>query len=1225
MALNNQGPIPESREQEPIFDAQSTVSLAFTPRALPYREATELSVGKHPQSIQEYDSSTSTCRSLALHGPTLHEFWTADNQIRAEVKKLISSRWFLAGHVLCWPDNPMPQLSVSSPEADWSKSGYLLFNEHLYVQAILCFDKAGRLLERDIAAAYQSRKEAWLLYGKSADQHAWHDSFAKAANSFLACATRADGKQQVVCYLRAAECFLQTNDWKLAADAFVAAEEFSLAARNFCRAGCFNDAMDLIENYADRIQKDFANEITEMARLQTSRQSRHGKAGLLNDPGKEPSCNLESHDSGNLRTQLVNPEHRGELSRVTVDNYDPLESIRLLSLSSADLLRQTVTQVLRGLWMTLPYGSAESQFANPAVTLLLEQASAFDLKMLDGDERRQLEMFQDIRSRKPDKIISLARANSMMSRSSEAILCFAHCARKLVSLRNATLSTFISNSALFLTYCNSLAALARTFQPSSANTQCLLGFEPVQTKVDVASEEEELHGASKFRVFSSSILFENVETVIGSVRSTPYVLGLTAVVLSEPDLTRLATKTILDKLKFEVQMMDKSANLASYTQPCLSFAIFGSCKLVSCGQQELYSHKLPNDIRQTHFNDRLRAHMLQALIIHSRSVEDDSSESQSYQWGPICKLYETLAPHFAPLGNVLCVDRAKILELERGLEVVSSWCQRDLHEFQPSHPLSEHFVSQILVLLELSYRVNRRSFDTYALKLHSMKLVDPYPDLLVHIPGLPGPDRSIIHHFIDFYHGRSDDALKRAIFAARHIVFRPLMIESNVLVHLFESIGRDVVLHARRWKHGIPGIFNGLLLPQSWALDIVNHPPQAVQRGWSIDVFFQSLYKTLEYMQTYDSNTSIAINLELALVAKDQIRAAIARSLTGSGIVHNALCSKFIQAGSWCDLVNSNPPRPTVPHVKHIIYQTIKPDLEKQLSLTYTPDQHQESTASLVAEPSLQGQPKVDPGGLNRQPEQKREIKYEALDPKLTGHSTADIFAGLPPTQIDYLAAVPRTQARCMLSSEDLTAGKQILFCYRRYCRRQRVAQRRSVRIIWRAYSRYLHRTRVTHTATDDLIRDLHNEYKKHAEAMSCPLFLAGALRRHKHVLLGLMPHVVVYLCQLEHVVQEHKLYNTQQLQKLRPGELEGVRTRIKVCHELSELLEKLIPEVLPGKSESALQSMTTLSDKVWQVHALRNAIIRHFGKDAIPLDTERHYELSVNIIADPIPRRSPS
>jgi hypothetical protein len=74
------------------------------------------------------------------------------------------------------------------------------------------------------------------------------------------------------------------------------------------------------------------------------------------------------------------------------------------------------------------------------------------------------------------------------------------------------------------------------------------------------------------------------------------------------------------------------------------------------------------------------------------------------------------------------------------------------------------------------------------------------------------------------------------------------------LVHLLESIGREMIVQAR-WPLDISGVFNGLLLPQSWALDIVNHPPQVRQRGWYFQPFLETLYKALEYLRTYEPPT----------------------------------------------------------------------------------------------------------------------------------------------------------------------------------------------------------------------------------------------------------------------------------------------------------------------------------------------------------------------------------
>ncbi|KAG8719695.1 hypothetical protein FRC08_002227 [Ceratobasidium sp. 394] len=1207
--------------------------------------------------------------------------WIWDVSEKAEPMKTFWSKKELI--TLCGPEDPMPQLSVSSSEADWAKSGRLLFNKRLYPQAMFCFDKAGLELERDIAAAYQARKEARLLLAKSAsaERQTWRNSFTKAAKDFLGCAILSKGKQQISCYLRAAECFLQAEDWKLAAESYCSAEEFDLAAKNFRRAGCFVEAVDVVKKHKDQVQKSLAAEIIGIARLEFLRKSQYERAAGLFDDVEEQLDYMEDYGFDAARIHVLEHHKRyGDAAEVALRDYDLLECIRLLSCSGdRDLLRQALSHAIRGLWITMPYGSVGSQLGNPAVALLLEQLSKLDLTALNEDEHRQLESFQAFHTKKADRIVALARANAALSRAPEALLCFAQCSRGLVALHNATIPTFISNSVLAMSYYNGLAALVRNFKASCVDTQRLLGFELVQSHADADNTEGEPSLASEFRLLSSSILFDNVKAVIGDVESTPFALGLNAVMVSESDIVRLATTTISDKLKSEVQSMHFVANGVRYIQPCLDFAIFGNCKLSYCGRHELNTYKLADDVRQTHFNERLRAHILQILIIHSYQAQA-TSEYQGYKWTWIRKLYETLLPQFPPLGSVLCAESTKVRELNQASGVIANWCEHNLHDIWPGRVVSR-FVTDVLVLLELAYRVNRQSFAVYGPRLHSMRLVNGHPDLIVHVPDSPGRDRSIIHHFIDFYLGRSEDALKRAIHAAHRVLFRPLMIEINVLVHLLESIGRELIVQTRIWTLTMSGVFNGVILPQSWALDIVQHAPQVRQQGWSCDLFMDCLYKTLEYLRAYEPGTEgkpststlygfhgppslllrgvlilricrllilIAINLGLTSAGKNLIRVTISRLLTGSpGVIHNALCVRFARADSWFDLEsalyrcqlnrgsdqlvyilhrNSNPPRGH-PFIKQVIYNEVK-DLENMLSLAST-NQRQGVALNPQAKSFIQAQTKVDATAPN---EQENVFKQDS-DPVEAPDDTpdqpaADAFAGLIPPQVNYLAAVPKSRAHRALTAKDLEAGKRILFCYRRYSFRQRVAAWFAVRTIWSCYSRYRLRNKVRHTATDDRIRKFHSEYKKDAEGIECPLLYAKAFRRHEQILLGPMPHVAVYFRGLERIVQRQKESNKKRLQKVQHEELERVQIKMTICSTLSKTFKKLTPKILPGRSESALLNINTLREKVQEVDALRTAVIRGFGENAISPDLELQYQLGVYIIlapsAEPRPPKPP-
>jgi hypothetical protein len=226
--------------------------------------------------------------------------------------------------------------------------------------------------------------------------------------------------------------------------------------------------------------------------------------------------------------------------------------------------------------------------------------------------------------------VSLAKTNALLSRVSEALLCFSHCSRDLVALQNSNLPTFVSKSLLALSYYNGLAALARKFDISSLDTQRLLGFEPVQSHDNTDTKGGDLAATSEFWLFSSSVLFGDVRAVVTNAEPIPFALGLSAVIVSESDLVRLVAKTIPEKLNSEIQIMHNMANTMRHIQPCLEFAIFGNCR-INCGRHELNSLKLADEARQINLNARLRAHILQILIVNSYQAQA-APEYQVYKW-----------------------------------------------------------------------------------------------------------------------------------------------------------------------------------------------------------------------------------------------------------------------------------------------------------------------------------------------------------------------------------------------------------------------------------------------------------------------------------------------------------------------------------------------------------------------------------------------------------------
>ncbi|KAF8594570.1 P-loop containing nucleoside triphosphate hydrolase protein [Ceratobasidium sp. AG-I] len=1193
-------------------------------------------------------------------GEPMKMFWTK--------KKLVS---------LCGPEDPMPQLGVSSSEADWAKSGRLLFNKGLYPQAMFCFEKADLLVERDIASAYQARKNARLLLAK--DRQTRRAAFRDAAKNFLDCAILSKGKQQTSCYLRAAECYLQAEEWKSAAESFLSANEFDQSAKNFRRAGCFSEAVGVVKQHRPDMTAGLADEIYGIARLQFLRKSQYQQATELFDDVEEQLEYMEDYGFDAARIHVLELHKRfADAATVALGERNILECVRLLLCSDdGELIRQAVGHIVHGLWTLLPYGTSGAQIKNPVVASLLQQISTIDTKILNEHEQRQIEIFQVLHSKNLERTVALARANAALARSSEAhaseaLLCFAHCSGNVSSLRNSTTSDLIVKSSLALSYFNGLGHLARNFQASSLEAQRLLGFEPVHSNSNIDPEESDQPTVPDYWLFSSSIMFEKAQAISGAVEPTPFALGTSAIVVSESDICRLAPEVIMARLTSEARNMHVAANAARYIQPCLEFAIFGKCNRSDCGRGEINSLNLAAENRQAAFNARVRAHILQVLIAHTYSAKtvEEEREHKVIKWNWFRKTYDTLTPHFPPLGGVLCVDPKLVLELNRGAEVISGWCERNLQELDPGYGVPSRFLSDVLASLELAFRVNRQNFAAYAPLLHSRRLIRGRFDLLLSPQGVdPRLGRSIVHDFIDFYMGKSHDNLFRVTFAIHHILFKPLAIEANVLVHLLESVGREMILQARKWAAGnlgSLGIFDGLLLPQSWALDIVKHPPPLVQQPWQMHVFVNSLYKVLEYLRTYDLGNSVlygfsggltiimrgvlilricrllilvALNFGFHMSAKNDVRINIARSLTGPGNIHNALCSRFARADSWNDLeaaLNRSPLNRaadqlvhlrragnrarTIPGIKQVFYNNIKPELENLLSLTGPPDkQSGGNSLNPEAKSFVQSQPGV-PNISQDSGTPQNEGNSAAVETDIASNqTTADNFGGLVPSQVDYLASAPKAVAQRVLTSSDIIAGKCILFFYRRYSFRQRVKAWLAVRTIRSYYLRHRQRHRIVHTAFDERLRVLHQEYKKDASLISGPLLLAQVSRRHQHILLGPMPHVVEYLRGLERINQRQKESNKKRLQKVQHEELEKVQARMNICSDLSKRFKRLGPKIQPGRpAGSVLHNMQSLREKVQEVDSLRSAIIQAFDKTAIPAALEAHYELGVKAILAP-------
>ncbi|CAE6411540.1 unnamed protein product [Rhizoctonia solani] len=1025
-------------------------------------------------------------------------------------------------------------ISLSSIEVHWVKTGWKLFDKGVYSQAAFCFRKADLLIEHDIATAYESRRQARLLRASpSVSRSMTCAAFTRAAEEFVGCAILSKGREQISCYLRAAECHTQTEDWAAAAGAYYLANEFNMAARAFRRAGSIDEAVEIIKNHRDNMYENVTEEIIGVARLEYFRTNQLEKASGLFDEVEEQLEYMEDYGfTGDPIHVLEHHRRYDQAAELAFTENNVVEGVRLLLLSDDPAsVQKGVERAFRELWKLHPFGHAGNEQQNPIIALLMEQLSA--IEVLSDDESCELEAFKALHGNDVERLFVLARSNQVATLDSDgptpsssilALLCFSHGLRLLALHENSTLPGFVKNAKLVLNYISQLLRFARSLDIASLHTQKLLGFELVAYS---ENGESELH-SPEFWIHSTSPMFESAQKLSGDISSDSSALELSPLTITESDTRRLALTAL---------------------------------------------------------------HNTEAL---PALIPDASLNSQTV--------------------------------------------------LTPSPPGARtHYMN-----LTQAFRIHRQN---YTPKLHSSRLVRPRDDLMVESSGTAPVKYSIVHDFINFYARKTPDVISRAIRAVHHIVHKPLAIETNVFVNILEFIGREIIMQWRLHQKGNAGelVFDKLLVPRSWAFKMIERSPLPQQKGILLRDFFNVLYRALELLRSFEPSSSplygfnrlgllvrsvlimrvcrlivlVANNVSIASLAKEEMRQAIVLSLAGPGNVHPVLCARFMGADSWHDLWNAvrysplnrgadelvclfcrqeDNKLPNISAVKPIIYSNLNSELGQLLSLV---------------EPAARPDPRANPlvPQVHHAPP---EVNNNTIQIKKTT-PVDQLNVGEPPDLVVLEGNLPSTSQvgpKCPLAISELESGRKILVCYRRYALRQQIKMKKAVKTIWACYLRHKLYHRSPMTATEKQIRKLHNEYKNDVKSIDCPPLYAKASRSHGRILLGFMPHALVYLRGLERINQQQKETNKKRLQKVQHAELDEIRNRMDACAALAKKIKVLARQIAPGSS--ALHKMDTLREEVKRVDLLRVETLNAFGEDAIPKPLEEQYSLGISVILTP-------
>jgi hypothetical protein len=176
-------------------------------------------------------------------------FWKSQNLIRT-----------------CARGTDIPPLAVSSTMEEWASSGRSLFLHKRYSQAIHCFKRADLRREVKVCEAYLLRETARSGVGMVL-LDVQQKAFTSAAEAFADCGAAATGNERRQYYRTSADCYVRGGQVLKAADTYLKAEEFELAAKVYRRVGAFDRTLQVLTDHCSMIPEKIAADLWMVCRL----------------------------------------------------------------------------------------------------------------------------------------------------------------------------------------------------------------------------------------------------------------------------------------------------------------------------------------------------------------------------------------------------------------------------------------------------------------------------------------------------------------------------------------------------------------------------------------------------------------------------------------------------------------------------------------------------------------------------------------------------------------------------------------------------------------------------------------------------------------------------------------------------------------------------------------------------------------------------------------------
>ncbi|KZP30395.1 P-loop containing nucleoside triphosphate hydrolase protein [Athelia psychrophila] len=653
--------------------------------------------------------------------------WILDDSLKGEPMRMLWKKKELID--TCVPGDIVPRLAVPSTTEAWKKKARSFFRNRRYLYAMEAFEKAHMGHDSLVARAYYLRFEAHKIPIKRGPRGdaASKAAFLSAAEAFLTCAAPAATQK----YLRfAGDCFVSSGEDSRAADTYFEAGQYEVSAKLYRKVGRFDDAVNTIQRYPQKIPADVAASIMDVARLvylrdPHSRRLTTAHKEKLFTTSQDALQFAEDYDLDVARAMLLeekNPAKAAEIHHAE-GRIEKCINILLRHLEDRACTDCAANLAVQEMWSHLSFGvPVVNAMVNPLFVQWLELAKQLiHVSTITERHRDEIAMFKALVAGNAHDLQQLGLKFDQQENKAAALLCLDHINKTPVPIGEAqTIKKGIELLEPFLVYAQLLHDAACIKDPSRNRTaQRLFAF--------IARAED------LFTISHGTFLADI---------DAPFIEmdGMRA--LSSQNLGRALKNGLSDRLKARVIEVHQLCRKARIFSPCLN-ALIGTCRSIDCRRGHFDSAALDSHW----YNDRVRLCILQIQVYQQLHFIDIGPEQGREKIYLVNKFYETLNPYTYHLGCRANLDLKRTPVVERALRTVNDWVEYSIYT---SHPRRGNFITTFSHAVALSIEHKGVGAISYIQRARSMRY--PHPQEL--LQGYQNGNWYIMQGVVDLMHGR---------------------------------------------------------------------------------------------------------------------------------------------------------------------------------------------------------------------------------------------------------------------------------------------------------------------------------------------------------------------------------------------------------------------------------------------------------------------------------------